>query len=186
MVNILVSPLPASVRVGGASHRIRSGYRTGIQVARLADSDLDARIIAGATLMLYFGDEVPDDAGAALEAVMRFHRREIDTKSRRSQPRILDWDHDSGRIMADFRREYGIDLADPATRMHWWVFMAHFEHLSPDSEVMTAMHYRSARRPKGLKGEEAAAWDRRKKSFALPPKTQAEALAREAVMWGDG
>lgn len=185
MPNILVSPLPASVWVGETRVGVRTGYRTGIQVARLADSDLDERLVAGAILMCYFGDRAPADAAGALEAVMLFHRcGRPQTRSR--GPRALDWDHDAGRVLADFRREYGIDLADPATRLHWWTFMAYLENLSGDSETMTAMHYRTAKRPKGLRGEDAAQWDKRRKHYALPPRTTQEALAREAAMWGDG
>ena len=110
--------------------------------------------------------------------------RRARTEAQKRRKRLLDWDHDAGMVLADFRREYGIDLADPATRLHWWVFMAYFDNLSTDSQTKTAMYYRDASRPKGLSTEEGRHFDRLKRAYALPPRTQAEALAREAELWG--
>jgi hypothetical protein len=186
-VNILVSPLPREVRIGETGVPIRVGYRTGIQIARLADSGLDARIIAAQILVLYFGADIPSDHEAALEAAMSFHRcGEPEPKKRAgSGARALDWDHDAGTILADFRREYGIDLADEHTRMHWWAFMAYFDNLSAESEIKRAMYYRTARRPKGIKGEDAKRFDELKRAYALPARTEAELEAQEAAFWGD-
>jgi hypothetical protein len=185
-VNILVSPLPREVRVGETSVPIRVGYRTGIQVARLADSRLDARLIAAQVLSLYFGEHIPADTEAALEAAMSFHRcgRPVPKKSVGSDTRALDWDHDAGTILADFRREYGIDLADEQTRMHWWAFSAYFDNLSADSEIKRAIYYRTAR-PKGLKGEEAKHFADMRRAYALPARTDEELEAHEAAFWGD-
>lgn len=183
-MNILVSPLPRGVRVGESIVAVKTGYRTGIQVARTADADLDARLIVGIVLKLYFGDDIPDDAEAALEAVLEFHRCGRPKPKRASSTRALDWDHDAGMILADFRREYGIDLADPDTQMHWWAFMAYFDNLSAESEIKRAMYYRTAK-PQRLKGEEAKRFAEMRKAYALPPRTEREALERDAEMWGE-
>lgn len=184
-MNILASPLPATVDIGGASVPIRTGYRHGIQVARVADSGMDPVIVAATILRIYLV-EPPRGIEAALDACMRFHRGGADEPSGGgSGARLLDWDHDAGRILADFRREYSIDLADPATDMHWWVFLALLSGLSPEAELSRAMHWRDATKPKGMKGEEARQWDRMKKAYALPPRTTQEAISREAAMWGD-
>lgn len=185
-MNILVSPLPKTVDVAGASVAIRSGYRTGIQVARTADANLSDIIKASVILRLYFGEQVPDDTAAAFEAAMWFLRcgEDADAPSRRPG-RLLDWDHDAGMILADFLREYGIDLASPATQMHWWAFLAYFRNLSNKSETKTAIYYRSGNRPRGIKGDEAKRYDEMRRMYALPPRTAAEAVADEAAKWGD-
>ena len=183
-MNLLASPLPDTVSLGGASVPIKTGYRTGIQIARTAESGIEDRAKAGVLLHLYFG-YVPDPPVDALEAAMEFHRCGQPVPSGRPGARALDWDHDAGMILADFRREYGIDLADPATRMHWWVFMAYFNNLSGPSETKTAMYYRRASKPKDCKGDDAKRFNDMKRAYALPPKTAAEQLAREAAMWGD-
>lgn len=185
-MNILVSPLPATVTVGGTSMPIRSGYRTGVQVARTIDADLPEQMKAAVILSLYFGSVVPPDGAAAIEAVMEFHRcGRAPAKAGRRAKRLFDWDHDAGMLLADFKREYGIDLADPALRMHWFTFSAYFDNLSSESETKRAMFYRNTSRPRELKGEEAKRFSAMKKAYALPPRTKAEALEREAAMWGD-
>lgn len=184
-MNILASPLPDSVRIGGASVALRCGYRTGIQVARVADSQLPPELMAGAILRLYFGDTLPADREAALDAVLAFHRCARPVPERASTKRLLDWDHDAGMILADFRREYRVDLADPETRMHWWVFMAYFENLSTTSHIKTAMYYRGSSRPRGMKGDEAKQWDATRRAYALPVRTVSDAERAEAEMWGD-
>lgn len=183
-MNILVSPLPRDVCIGDARFVVKTGYRTGIQVARVGDADLDARLVAGTILNLYFGQNVPEDTEAAFKAVLEFHRCGRPEPKRSSTARCLDWDHDAGTILADFRREYGIDLADPATRMHWWAFMAYFDNLSSESEIKRAMYYRTAR-PRGLKGDDAKRFTELKRAYALPPRTVHETASRDAELWGD-
>lgn len=185
-MNILVSPLPATVEVGGASVPIRTGYRIGIQVARAADSGLADALVAGTILRLYYADAVPEQRAAALDAAMEFHRLGQPVPKRRTRARrLLDWDHDAGMVLADFRREYGIDLADASTRMHWWVFMAYFNNLSADSQTKNAIYYRQASRPRDMSPAEAKRFSAMKKAYALPPRTVHDAEADEAAMWGD-
>lgn len=184
-MNILASPLPRAVDISGASVPIRSGYRTGIQVSRLAETGVPGAVAAAAILRLYF-ETPPADGRAALAAALRFHRLGADADETPSRgPRLLDWDHDAGMILADFRREYAIDLADAATRMHWWVFMAYFRNLSNTSETKTAMYYRSGAKPRRLAGAEAKRHAEMRLAYALPPRTASEALSREAERWGD-
>lgn len=183
-VNILASPLPDSVCIGEASVAIRTGYRTGIQVSRVADSGLPETAIMAAVLRLYFpAGAAPADL--ALQAALEFHRcgKPPPKRAPKAGVRVFDWDHDAGRLLADFRREYRIDLADAATRIHWWVFMAYFEHLSVESEVKQAIYYRGGK-PKDLKGDDAKRWREMARAYELPPKTQAEAIARDEAMWG--
>lgn len=184
-MNILASPLPATVEIGGASVLIKTGYRTGIQVARIADSELPQHLIVASILGLYFGCDLPGDADAAFSAAMAFYRCGDEAPTGKKHARLLDWDHDAGMVLADFRREYGIDLADPATKLHWWVFMAYFTNLSTDSQTKQALYYRTTRRPSDLRGADAKRFDALKKAYALPPRTVEDALAREAAMWGD-
>lgn len=184
-MNILASPLPREVVVGGVKVPIRTSYRVGIQAARAVDSGLSDALIGGTVLRLFYGDAVPADREAALIAALAFHRLDAPEPRKRQRARIWDWDEDAGRVLADFRREYSIDLADPKLSMHWWTFWTYFENLSIESETKRAMYYRSATKPRELKGEDAKRWNDQKKFYALPPKGHAEMIAAEAALWGD-
>lgn len=181
-MNLLASPLPDAVDVGGASIPIRTGFRTGIQVARTLDSGLSGGIITQTMLGLYMPGTRMPDLDAAVTACIWFFRCGKTGKS--ASGRVIDWDHDADTILADFQREYGIALADPATRLHWWVFMALMRGLSGDSGIQRAMYYRSPR-PRDLKGKNADRFDELARVYALPPRTLAEMTAAEAAMWGD-
>ncbi len=180
MENILVSPLPRTVEVGGAGVAINTSHRVGIQVARTAGRELPDSVKAGIILRLYFGESVFDDAVAALDAAMTFHR--AGAKSEGSGRRLMDFDDDAGRILADFLRHYSIDLSDPAFRMHWWTFLALLGALPPDSALMTAMRYRNPA-PKGLSSDERADWRRMAAFYALTPRTRAEEIAAIEADW---
>lgn len=186
-MNILASPLPREVVVGGVRVPIRTSYRVGIQVARTVESGHHERLIAGTILRLYFGDEsIPADVNGALSAAMDFHRMNAPAPNKKpSTSRAWDWDHDQGRVLADFKREYGIDLADPDLTLHWFTFWTYFENLSIDSESKRAMYYRTATKPRELKGDDAKRWNEHKRYYALPPKGTDEYIAAEAALWGD-
>lgn len=185
-MNLLASPLPATVEIGGASVPIKVGFRTGIQVARAIESGLTGDLLTVTMLKLYFGGAYVGSPSEAMSTALSFFRcGDEETPKKKRAKRLIDWDHDAGTILADFRREYGIDLADPATRLHWWVFMAYFENLTAESGIKTAMYYRGVTKPKGLPQAEAEHFNRMKRAHALPPRTSAEAIAREATLWGD-
>lgn len=182
-MNLLASPLPDAVDVGGASVPIRTGFRTGIQVARALDSGLPGGVITQTMLTLYLPGQHVSDIKAAADACMWFFHCG-NAPSKRKVGRVLDWDHDADIILADFKREYGIMLTDLDLRMHWWVFMALFRGLGVESGIQRAMYYRSPR-PHDLKGNAASRFDELSRAYALPPKTLEEAIAAEAKLWGD-
>lgn len=185
-MNILASPLPAAVEIGGARIPIRTSHRVGIQVARTLESDIAPSLKGSVILGLYFPDMGFNDPDAALDAALEFFQcgRPV-RKRRKGKARALDWDHDASTILADFRREYGIDLTDPATTLHWWAFMAYFEGLTPESGIQRAMYYRAASPPYDSGKEAVKHFKELRRAYALPPKTDAEVIAAEAAMWGD-
>lgn len=186
-MNILASPLPVAVEIGGARIPIRAGHRVGIQVARTLESDIAPSLKGSVVLGLYFPDMSFIDPDAALDAALAFFRcgKPTSKKGRKGKVRALDWDHDASTILADFRREYGIDLTDPATTLHWWAFMAYFEGLTSESGIQRAMHYRTASPPYDSGKEAVKHFNKLRRAYALPPKTDAEVIAAEAAMWGD-
>lgn len=181
MGNILVSPLPDAVQVGETSVPINTSHRIGIQVMRTADRDLPPSVLAGLVLSLYFGEHVPDPS-AAFEAAMRFHRADAEPAERAESRRLLSFDDDAGRILGDFRRYFAVDLADPALRMHWWVFLALFSALPDDAATSVAMRYRGPT-PKGLSRDEKREWQRVAAHYALAPRTRAEEIEAIEAAW---
>lgn len=198
--NILLSAPPASVRVGEDDVAINYSHRVGIQVMRLMDdvarSDSDKLHVL---LFLYFGkktysgtlglpEAVVASPARAVEAAVLFFNlaepRPPDTLGSKvfSGMRLFDWDWDAGRVLADFQREYGIDLSDGSLRMHWWRFWSLFQSLSEDSQTMRAISVRGAvpnEKEMGRAGVEDLM--RRKMALMLPARTLEEAAQLTSV-----
>jgi hypothetical protein len=196
MLNVITGYLPETVAVGGIDVPIATGFRTSIQVQRVIDSPLDDADIQAAILMHYYGnldafdeDWLAASATGLLAAAMDFANAaefaEATRADKGSSVRTFDWDTDQRRVVADFQREYGLDLADSGVKMHWWRFLALFEGLSDDSRTMTAIGYRAMDIPPGLPKEEQQRLRKLKAHYQLRPRTKAEALARDAAIWGD-
>lgn len=192
--NLLVRQPPRAVEVCGQEVEIRTGYRRGIQCARIIDEGFEGRQLVLAINRLYF-PEPPSCVIEAFDAAIAFYSEGISQglpssggRKGRSTARLLDWDEDASMILGDFRREYGIDLSSPDTQMHWFVFMAYFNALSDSSGIKTAMTYRATSTyPQAKKGDDVGRknWNAMKKRYTLPPRNRREASAREGEVWGD-
>lgn len=178
--------------VDGAPTPIQTDFRHCIQVLRLMDNPaIDDRRRVDAVLLHCYGTNVPENKEGALKAALGFiERRENQTVAKKQNPsrkseRTLDWDIDQYHIIADFQREYHIDLTDPETHMHWWRFMALFDGLSDTSKIMTAIGYRSLRIPAKVSAEERNRLVKNKKHYALPPRSAEEVRQEDSALWGD-
>lgn len=188
MHNIICNGVPSTIEVCGTAHKIETGFRTWIQIARLLESDLDPSVKISAAIAKCFG-EVISPVDAAYEAAILFlNADKIDWSAdtgKKSYTKSFDWDVDQKALVADFEREYGIDLTDPAINMHWWRFLALFGGLSDTSKTMQARGYRTVEIPHGASDAEKNRLRELKKAYALPAKTREEAIAQEREIWGD-
>lgn len=195
--NILLEQAPSTVSVGGACVPLNASHRTGIQVMRLTDDPTVGDGDKARTLLfLYFGtassragalelpEAVVEHPEAALEAALGFFNlfepRPPSPAGGRAGAgvRVFDWDWDAGRVIADFQREYGLDLTDRTLRLHWWRFWSLFQNLSEASSTMDAISVRGAVPDEKKMGRDASErLMKRKTALMLPARTEEEALA---------
>ena len=177
---------PSAVAVGGSLVPVNAGFR-----ANLLAETLDRKTATGRRdlLMCWYahGGELPREAALepyrALAAACSWHDAAWSlmgygkpSKGGASRRRLFDWEADAAIVACDFRRSYGIDLADPSTQMHWYRFMCLFSGLlrAEGTLCQRAVAARSPLRGKPSKAERdhhaalAAAW-------ALPP-TESELI----------
>ena len=55
---------------------------------------------------------------------------------------VFDFTYDDERIYAAFRQVYGLDLCDPAVKLHFWTFMALLRNLPQETEFMQVVNLR--------------------------------------------
>lgn len=203
--NVLTRRAPSSVTMGGDPVPIATSYRSGILAMQAADDPaLDGHGASQAILLIYFGRpairggakriELPgpvmsDPTGAA-QAALGFLNLNEPPKPKRSRgkpakrgARLWDWDYDAPRAIADFQREYGLDLTDPALDMHWWRFWPLFRGLGDSSLTMTAMAVRGAD-PDEFQGDARKRLVERQRELALPARTEEERLKLTSLLWG--
>ncbi len=181
-MSIIGHGLPSAVDVGGRAVPINTSHHCGVRVGAILDDPAVADPVARAAVLgNYFGGlPAGADADALFEAAIRFYRRGEPAPKRirkqsRPGPRVFDWEADAGRLVADFQRFYGLDIADPSLHVHWWRFMALLEGLPGDTSLtMQAMGVRARDLSDCRSQEERQLLRARKKEIALPPRTAAE------------
>lgn len=148
--NLLIDPLPRTVRVGGVDVPIRVDFRIGLLFEMMLwDAGLSERQKAAQALRLYYRDEdMPEDAEAAYRAAIWFFGggggRRAARRPAAEGKRVIDFDMDAGLIYAAFLDQYGVDLQD-VRELHWWKFRAMFQGLRGDHAICRRMAVRGAR-----------------------------------------
>lgn len=194
--NIVVHGMPSVVQIGGISYPVNTGFRVGLECERILDdpelwnSEARALVIAQ-----HFAErETPPPSVELWVAVSEFHAandfapfdalKASRIPSFRLKGRVFDWDYDMGLVIADFQREYHIDLTDPKLEMHWWRFMDLFRGLSDTSRIRGAMTDRSAKVPEKASAEVRQNIEIARQAAALPPRTKEEAVEQEKERYG--
>ena len=180
--NLLTDPLPEQLEAGGKMYPIRSDFRTAI---RLEEIVMDKRMEEGMKLMqmllLFFGNSIPEDIPAAVDAVLWFYQggkaagspqekeKNYDRKKRRGSHgkesrQLYSFCQDSSYIYASFMEQYGINLRD--AQLHWWEFLALFECLGEHTRMGKVLYYRSVSTA-GMPKEKRKHINEMKKLYAL-------------------
>ena len=187
---------PSKVDVCGELVPIRTGWRRAVRSyvlqgdrERLPFADCDKLLSSWFSRDGAVPDAVREHPRESLDAALSWRDGALveampygDGTSGGTTARVFDWEADSGIVVVDFRRLYGIDLADPATQMHWWRFALLWRGAAAtESLVATAI---SARSPLGGDADKWArrAHERQSRAWALPP-TQAELVQRAREAW---
>lgn len=169
-MNILIDPLPTSVKIRGQDWPIRTAFyvwalfELTMQNAQLSDAEKIEQI-----LPLCFS-EVPPDINGALEAVLWFYRCGAEPSKGgghgggKSQKKAYCFEQDADLIYATFRACYGIDLTEED--MHWWKFRALFRALPSECELAKVMGYRTADLT-GMSKTQKKLFERMRKLYAL-------------------
>ena len=162
MHNLLTDRLPDTLAIGGKRYPIRTDFRRWILVTELfAENLADGKVKADCTAKLIFPAENPLDNLHGLSAAETAERYRAlthavtwfavcGTPSDPLKPAaaapcpepIFDFTVDAGRIAAAFLQTYGIDLCDPAVRLHFWKFMALLRSLPQETEFMRIVNLR--------------------------------------------
>lgn len=188
-LNLLTTPLPDSLAVGGEVFPIQTDFRLGIRyegIIRDEKLDMTGRVLA--ILRMLYAERVPRDLEAAFLQVIWYmqggeetylpHRKSAGGKNKPAQ-RVIDYLIDSKLIYAAFLDQYGVDLQD-VEHLHWWKFRAMFAGLRDDHELVKIMGYRALNLAEIKDQKQRARLAKLKNAYALPSGVTTEQMADRA------
>lgn len=158
--------LPWQLTFDGECYPINADFRTVLKIFRLlSDFELEDRHKQLKMLDLFFPDRCPPFQ-TGVQAFYDF----IKSPDRKSDPEAahIDFEFDADVIYASFLMQYRIDLMNPETRLHWYVFTALLNGLSEDTPLRDRLYWRKADTQK-LKGKAKRSAEIAKAN-AQPPK----------------
>ncbi len=127
MFNILLDDLPEKWN----GYAVYTDLSTGIQLSQcLIDNDLSDREKLYQVISLLFVEDFPRDCGKIMEAVtwlLNGWNNDHMPSQKDKKVDVMDFNVDSWRIHAAFRRQYGIDLKQES--LHFWEFMGLLSNL---------------------------------------------------------
>ena len=180
--NLLLDPLPESVKIDGTEVEIDTDFRTSIRFALLMQNRrIDDRTKLELALYMFYGDAIPLNTNAAVDAILWFYRCGKESESRGTAKggaaRAYDFEEDAGLIYAAFWQQYGIDLQ--TAQLHWWQFRALFSGLTKDTEIMTIAGYRTAEITSDMPKSEQTRYRKLKEMYALKDNRTEEEKERD-------
>ena len=187
-MNHIYDSLPEAVEVDGRLFSVNTDFRLGVKLACMSETGQpDTEDLLAFVYKDFYLDLAPQDPSKALEACLDFYSRKgleqnnWQPKSLRAGAKSADtfsYDYDTDNLVADFQREYGLDITSGGDSIHWWRFVSLISGLSDSSIVKTIGGYRAYTPDKADSAEERKHRTRLKNAFRLPPKTKEEALRR--------
>lgn len=139
-MSLLYEGFPETVEINGSAYRVITDYREWIRWADMHASDIDDQLKTMFTYEMIL-DDCEEPFKDVFNALMAFF---VMGEVEESKPgkQTISYDQDAAYIMADFQREYGIDIVH-VKHLHWWQFQMLFEGLSEKSEMKQRIYYRS-------------------------------------------
>lgn len=195
-MNILIDYLPTSFVINNKTYEFNSGFRESIIFTLMMQDDslTDEEKILGA-LKLYY-PIIPQNTEKALENIYWFYSKgniEEDNKKvkqgkrifKRNNKKAYDFEVDSDLIFTAFMSQYNINLN--RENLHWWEFMALFNSLNDDNEIVKIMNYRTIDLTSIEDKKERKMYSDLQKYYSLEnriSKEEQELLNKKRAEWG--
>ena len=195
-MNILIDYLPTSFVINNKTYEFNSGFRESIIFTLMMQDDslTDEEKILGA-LKLYY-PIIPKDTEKALEKIYWFYSKgniEEDNKKvkqgkrifKRNNKKAYDFEVDSDLIFTAFMSQYNINLNKE--NLHWWEFLALFNSLNDDNEIVKIMNYRTIDLTSIEDKKERKMYSDLQKYYSLEDrisKEEQELLNKKRAEWG--
>ena len=128
----MIYDLPTSVEVGGEEREIRWDFRVILDImAAMTDEDLDntSKVVAIVDMFYPDADSISmNDYQEAMDRCVWFIQCGNKGDTRKSAPKLMDWDQDFQHIVSPINRVIGREIRGPE-KLHWWTFISAYNEI---------------------------------------------------------
>lgn len=194
-MNILIDYLPTKFEIDGKEYEINYDFRTSILFCLLMnDPELTEEEKISQGLRLYY-PIIPSNIEEAYKKILFFYGRGKEENNKkvkqgkrifkRNTKKAYDFEADSDLIFSAFMTQYNINLN--RENLHWWEFMALFNSLKDDTEIVKIMNYRTIDLTSIEDKKERKMYSDLQKYYSLEDrisKEEEELLKKKRAEWG--
>ena len=194
-MNILIDYLPTKFEIDGKEYEINYDFRTSILFCLLMnDPELTEEEKISQGLRLYY-PIIPSNIEEAYKKILFFYSRGKEENNKkvkqgkrifkRNTKKAYDFEADSDLIFSAFMTQYNINLN--RENLHWWEFMALFNSLKDDTEIVKIMNYRTIDLTSIEDKKERKMYSDLQKYYSLEDrisKEEEELLKKKRAEWG--
>lgn len=176
MVNVLYEKLPESYN----GYSLDTSYQTAIQINNiLSDIELTECEAVEMAVSYLFNENIPpqDIWLEALAWWLNGWSHDNSIAEDNNEP-VMDFNIDQWRIVSAFRSQYGIDLTDEETDMHWWVFMGLLSTLD-ECRFTQVCEIRSRKTDSKMSNEEKNNLKKLKEVYKIQSETEKVQIEQE-------
>ncbi|MEG0165932.1 Gp15 family bacteriophage protein [Anaerorhabdus sp.] len=188
--NILLDEYPNSVVIDEVEYSINSNFKLILEIIRLLNNDLYTNNEkVKFALCLFYSEQLPSVQEKAYDEMLKFihmYKEGKETKLKgKKEPRLLDYDIDSGSIYSAFLQQYNIDLTEET--MHWFKFLTLLENLSDGNpKLMRIMEIRGMEIDNDMDQKQRAKLRKLKKEYSLEDTNEVVSNIADAFFFGVG
>ncbi|MEG0416702.1 MAG: Gp15 family bacteriophage protein [Erysipelothrix sp.] len=187
--NFILDEYPNEVIVDEEIFKVHADFKSILCILQYLNDDLflDEEKVKG-SLALFYGETIPRDTNNAytemLDFIHIYRDEKVSNKSNsKKEPRLLDYEIDSGAIYSAFLEKYQIDLTEAT--MHWFKFNTLLENLSDEKpRLLQLMEIRGMEIDEQLDSKDKARLRKLKKEYSLEEKEEVFGSFADAFLFG--
>lgn len=186
--NFILNEYPNEVIVDEECVNVNTDFKCILAIIQLLNDDLFSNEEkVKSSLELFYISKIPTNTSDAYLEMLNFihmYKEENESKSRnKKEPRVMDYEIDSGAIYSAFIERYQIDLRE--VTMHWFKFSVLLENLSAEKpRLLQLIEIRGMEIDEKLDSKDKAKLRKLKNEYSLEEKEDIMSSFADAFLFG--
>lgn len=188
--NFILNEYPKEVVIDEVAFQVNTDFKRILGIIQLLNDDLFSNEEkVKASLALFYDSSIPNNTNEAYSEMLNFihvYKEEKESNSPgKKEPRVMDYEIDSGAIYTAFIEKYQIDLQE--VTMHWFKFSTLLENLSAEKpRLLQLIEIRGMEIDEKLDSKDKAKLRKLKNEYSLEEKEDIMRSFADAFLFGAG